>query len=171
MTGPHPEARELGMELANRHRSPLRYGFPAPAARAGHELSGARQGPPPPVQPPATNPRPARWHSRARSASLSSHAWRIASCWAGDIEHPWRIPAKTSPTLISERPIGDALWVNLTATYRTQFSDGFQNSRRTRPATALTGDYHGSGTPIALKSSGVWIHPSVPSIRTLSQGS
>ena len=128
-------------------------------------------GAPPPVQPPATNPRPARWHSRARSASLSSHAWRIASCWAGDIEHPWRIPAKTSPTLISERPIGDALWVNLTATYRTQFSDGFQNSRRTRPATALTGDYHGSGTPIALKSSGVWIHPSVPSIRTLSQGS
>ena len=53
--------------------------------------------------------------------------------------------------LISERPIGDALWGNLTATYRTQFSDGFQNSRRTRPATALTGDYHGSGTPIALR--------------------
>jgi len=43
MTGPHPQARELGMELADRQRSPLRYGFPGPAAEAGHEL-------PPPVE-------------------------------------------------------------------------------------------------------------------------
>jgi len=57
-------------------------------------------GPPPPPQPPATNPRPAREHSRARSASLSSHAWRIASCWADDIEHPWRLPHRSSPTRI-----------------------------------------------------------------------
>ena len=50
---------------------------------------------------------PASWHSRARSAarsaSLSSHALRISSCRAGDIEQPWRSPATSIPTRRAER--------------------------------------------------------------------
>src|SRR4029077_19297921 len=39
-----------------------------------------------------------RARSAALSASLSSHALRICSCRAGDIEQPSRIPATTSTT-------------------------------------------------------------------------
>jgi hypothetical protein len=60
-------------------------------------------GPPPPPHPPATKPRPARWHSRARSASLSSHAWRMTSCWAGVSEQACRTPPTRSPARIAEK--------------------------------------------------------------------
>lgn len=62
---------------------------------------------PPRTQPPAINPPPARRHSRARSASLSSHARRMASCSAGDIEQPGSLPAKRIPARIPART-----WLN-----------------------------------------------------------
>jgi hypothetical protein len=43
----HVHLGELGMQLADRFRGPLRYGFAGPAAGAGHQpaaLSGARHG-------------------------------------------------------------------------------------------------------------------------------
>ena len=75
----------------------------APSRRS--RCSSTDHGPPPPAQPPATKPRPARRHSRSRSASLSSHAWRMASCWAGVSEQPWRAPATRIPARIAERAL------------------------------------------------------------------
>ena len=49
---------------------------------------------PPVAQPPATKPTPRRWHSAARSASRSAHVLRMASCSAGEVEHPGRAPAR-----------------------------------------------------------------------------
>jgi len=73
------------------------------SARPPEGHSSTDHGPPPPAQPPARNPRPARWHSRARSASLSSQAWRMASCSADDSEQPWTRPAQRIAARIAGR--------------------------------------------------------------------
>ncbi len=79
----------------------------APTARAGDELLRPYRAPPTAHgrgrQLPATRKPLTRSHSRARSASLSAHAWRIASCSSGDIEQPWTIPHRSSPTRIPGR--------------------------------------------------------------------
>jgi hypothetical protein len=98
---------------------------PRAATPDAFPYSSTDHGPPPPPQPPATNPRPAWWHSRARSASLSSHAWRMASCWAGEIEQPGRIAAQRIPARIAGRI---SLTTRITSSARCRRDSGKQES-------------------------------------------
>ncbi len=87
--------------------------------------------PPPKTHPPAMNAPLFCWHSRARSASRSAQARRVASCSAGDSAHPKRPPPKST---LSRIPRLSCLMIPLPYIPN---SDGDARSRRRQASEHL----------------------------------